>query len=295
MLQHLDYITTLRKAVAYLEDHLNEEPSYQDVASEVYLSPFHFMRIWKAVTGYTIDEYVRNRQLYQAALILASTDDKIIDVAYRFHYETPESFAKAFKRFHGASPRSIKRDHGKIRSFLPLTISTSIKGGQQMEYKIVKLPAFRIVGIEKRFTVDTGYEKIPQFWSEVVKKICSPNYVEKGLVESCAIGQFGLCVNDNPCGSDFLYVIGGEYHGEKLPKGYVVKDIPALTWAKFRCLGQLPGAMQSVNTRIWNEWLPNNKEYETSSNVDIEFYTKGDMSSPNYESEIWIPVTPIKK
>lgn len=295
MLQHIDYISTLQKAVAYLEAHLDEDPSYQDVASEVYLSPYYFMRIWKAVTGYTIDEYVRNRQLYQAALLLASSQSKIIDVAYRFHYETPESFSKAFKRFHGASPREVQSDHGKIRSFLPLTISTSIKGGHQMEYEITKVPAFKIIGIEKRFSLEKSYKTIPEFWDETKKKICGPDYQFKELVESCSIGEFALCINDNPKGSDFLYVIGGTYHGEKVPKGYVVHDVPSLTWAKFRCLGQLPVAMQSVNTRIWNEWLPGNKEFELSGPFDIEFYTKGDMGSPNYESQIWIPITPIKK
>lgn len=285
----MNYLPVLQQAVSYLESHLQDDVSYEDVANEVFLSPYHFMRIWKAVTGYTIDEYLRNRRLYLAATDLAANDGKVIDIAYRYGYETPESFAKAFKRFHGASPYEVRHNHAKIRPFLPLTISFVIKGGNQMEYTVETMPAFAVIGLEKRFAFDTSYKDIPQFWTDNLPHLCGSDSPLKAFVEKCKVGEYGVCINDGSK-NDFAYLIAGEYHGETVPKGWKVIKIPEHTWVRFRCVGRMPGAMQAVNTRIWNEWLPQNPDYELAEGIDIEFYTAGDMDSPTYQSEIWIPV-----
>lgn len=285
----MDYLSILNRAVSYLEDNLEKDPSYLEVAEQVYLSPFHFMRIWKATTGYTIDEYVRKRRLYQAALDIASTADSITEIAYRYGYLTPESFTKAFRKFHGASPSSIRKNRGLIHQFLPLSITTSIKGGQQMEYQIEKVNAFAIIGLKREFDSETAYNFIPKFWGEAFKSLCNLHDPNHELIKKARIGQFGVCVSKKGC-TKFDYYIAGLYQGEKIPEGYEILQIPTHVYAKFRCLGQLPGAMQSVNTRIYQEWLPNSQDYEMDGEIDIEYYSDGDSASPTYESEIWLPI-----
>jgi len=285
----MDYLSLLSTAVSYLETHLKEDPSYLDAAEAVALSPYHFMRVWKAVTGYTVDEYVRKRKLYLAALDLSSSKETVLEVGYRYGYMTPESFTKAFVSFHGVTPTYARKHRGSIQQFLPLEITTSIKGGHVMEYKIEKKKAFKIIGLKQSFDTETAYDRIPAFWGEAMKKICTPDAPNRALIEKCRIGEYGVCVSKPNC-KDFDYYIAGDYHGEKVPEGYEVLEVPARLWARFRCLGKLPGSIQSVNTRIYSEWLPNNKEYEMDGNIDLEYYSDGDGQADDYESEIWFPI-----
>jgi len=130
----MEWLTSIRTAIDYMEEHLTDNISAQDVADRVYLSPFFLQKGFSLMTGYGIGEYIRNRRLYRAALDLKETDDKVIDIALRYGYETPESFTKAFSRFHGATPSQV-RGGAAINTFLPLTIKLSIQGGNQMDYK----------------------------------------------------------------------------------------------------------------------------------------------------------------
>lgn len=289
MIRAMDYIKTLNEAIRYIEAHLENGLTYADVAEHVAISPYHFMRIWKGATGLSLFEYIRDRQLYQAILeVCADPSLKIIDVAYKYHYATPESFTKAFVHYSGATPREARKDHSKIRVCLPLSVSSLIQEGHQMDYEIVEMKEFEIIGLNRRFKLDEGYAKIPDFWTETVKKICNKGYRNFALVEKCRIGEYGICVNDGK--DDFDYLIAGEYHGEKVPEGFLTRKIPASLWAKFKCVGPLPGSMQAVNTKIWHEWLPSHAEYELSGSIDIEFYTDMSMDDPHYKSEIWLPI-----
>ena len=132
----MEWLTCIRTAIDYMEDHLTENISAQDVARQVYLSPFFLQRGFSLMTGYGIGEYIRNRRLYQSALDLRDTGERIIDIALKYGYETPESFTKAFSRFHGVTPSQV-RSGAAFRVFLPLRVDVSVHGGNQMEYKIV--------------------------------------------------------------------------------------------------------------------------------------------------------------
>ncbi len=161
----MEWLTAIRGAVAYMEDHLREEVSLEDVARAVHLSPFFLQRGFSLLTGWGIGECLRNRRLYEAALDLQGTGEKVIDVALRYGYETPESFTKAFTRFHGATPTQV-REGTAIRTFLPLTIQISIQGGNKMEPKITPLFPFKLIGFQKEFTYEEAYSEIPRFWNE---------------------------------------------------------------------------------------------------------------------------------
>jgi AraC family transcriptional regulator len=279
-----------------MEQHLEDEITAEDVAREVALSPFFLQRGFSLMTGYTIGEYLRNRRLYLAAQELQNTDEKIIDLAFRYCYETPESFTKAFSRFHGASPSQV-RAGSKAKSFLPLTIKISVQGGAQISYKVVSKFGFKVIGFQKEFSNETAYEEIPKFWDEIFEKYGNNVYAgkepknpyEKAIAEN-SIGEYGICIDDLD-GDKFRYLVAGKYVGGEIPEGMIVYEFPKADWAIFNCIGKIPESLQSMNTRIFTEWLPGNPDYEICGNANVEWYDiNNEMNDPEYHSAIWIPV-----
>lgn len=292
----MEWLTCIRKSIEFMEQHLEDEITAEDVAREVALSPFFLQRGFSLMTGYTIGEYLRNRRLYLAAQELQNTDEKIIDLAFRYCYETPESFTKAFSRFHGASPSQV-RAGSKAKSFLPLTIKISVQGGAQMSYKVVSKFGFKVIGFQKEFSNETAYEEIPKFWDEIFEKYGNNVYAgkepknpyEKAIAEN-SIGEYGICIDDLD-GDKFRYLVAGKYVGGEIPEGMIVYEFPKADWAIFNCIGKIPESLQSMNTRIFTEWLPGNPYYEICGNANVEWYDiNNEMNDPEYHSAIWIPV-----
>jgi Uncharacterized protein conserved in bacteria len=270
-----------------MEKHLLHDCMVEEIAENVNISPFYFQQGFKIMTGYSIGEYLRNRRLYLAALDVIQNEEKIIDLAYKYGYDTPESFTKAFTRFHGVSPMQIKAQTYRIKTFLPLRISISIEGGNIMDFRIEKTDAFLIIGLERIFQYDSSFHEIPKFWQEFYGKYIKNCDHE---LEKCCIDMYGVSIEEEMNGKDFRYLIAGKYHNETIPEGFKVVEIPALTFAKFRCIGPMPGALQAVITRVFHEWLPGNEEYEIAAGYNIEMYFRGDINASDYISEIWIPV-----
>lgn len=294
----MDWTETLKRTIAYLEDHLLEDNVPERAAGAAYLSPFYLQKGFKLVTGYTLGEYVRCRRLYLAGLEAIAGREKVIDLAYRYGYDSPESFTKAFRRFHGVSPAQLRQCPEKLQPFLPLSISLQIKGGHGMDFTIEKMEGFQVIGAARTFHPETSYQEIPKFWDEFCGTHCAPLWngrkpetaLEKAICE-CGIGEFGVCIDDCAVPGSFRYLIAGKYDGREVPEGLTVCEIPPLEWAKFRCSGPLPEALQTVNTKIFQEWLPGNPDFEVAWGANIEWYSmeKG-TDAAAYESEIWIPV-----
>ena len=290
----MEWLTCIRTAIEYMEKHLCDDVDAQDIANEVYLSPFFLQRGFSLMTGCGIGEYLRGRRLYQAALDLRDTDDRVIDVALRYCYETPESFAKAFSRFHGATPSQI-REGAPIRTFLPLTLQFTIQGGNQMDCKITKMTSFKVIGFQKEFDNETAYEQVPKFWGEIMRQYAdvfsgkAPRSAQEQAIVKNRIGEYAVCIDD--IGSDrFRYLIAGEYTGGDVPEGMTLYELPDCDWAIFDCFGPIPEALQTLNTRIFREWLPGNPDYEFFGEANVEWYDMGDTNAPDYHSAIWIPV-----
>ena len=293
----MEWLTAIRTAIGYMEGHLGEAVGLEDVAREVHLSPFFLQRGFSLMTGYGIGEYLRNRRLYEAALDLQRGPEKVIDIAFKYGYETPESFAKAFARFHGATPTQV-REGAPTRTFLPLTIQITIQGGNQMDCKITPMFPFKVIGFQKEFDYETAYAEIPRFWDEICEKYANNVYAgndpanpyEQALVDNC-IGEYGVCIDDIGCGK-FRYLIAGKYTGGSVPEDMVLYEFPWGEWAVFDCIGPNPQTLQSVNTRVFREWLPANPDYELCGNATVEWYDciNGEPTDPDYHSAIWVPV-----
>ena len=292
----MEWLTSIRATIEYIEENLENDITVEDVANQVFLSPFFLQRGFSVIVGYGIAEYLRNRRLYQAAVDLQKTNEKVIDIALRYCYESPESFTKAFTRFHGATPTQV-RAGAAIKKFLPLKIKLELQGGAQMDYKIAVMFPFKVIGFQKEFTYEEAHREIPKFWDELCQKYANNVYAgnepanpyERAIVDNC-IGEYGICIDDIG-DTKFRYLVAGKYTGGEVPEGMVVHEFARGTWAIFDCIGPSPETLQGVTTRIFNEWLPGNPDYEMDGKVNVEWYDcVGDMRSENYHSQVWVPV-----
>lgn len=275
----MEWAQLLNRSINYLEEHLTEEISGAEAASHVGLSAFHFQRAFSLMTGLTVSEYLRSRRLSLAGQDLLR-GARVLDTALKYGYETPESFSKAFLRFHGVLPSRARAPGTPLKSFPRLAVKITLEGGIAMEYRIEAKPAIPIVGKMKQFTSENSKEGIPAFWTE---------YRNAGLMEQIP-GEFGICLQQEEGDSAWSYCIGAESHlSAGVPEGFSAFEIPAHTWAVFPCRGAMPQAIQQLWDRIYSEWLPQSG-YELLPDCDIERYTEGDTDSPEYTSEIWIPV-----
>ena len=139
----MEWIRGIQKAIDYVEDHLTEEVDYEAVAKEACSSAFHFQRVFRILCGFSLGDYIRMRRLSLAASDLAVTSDKVIDIALKYGYDTPESFTRAFTRFHGITPTEARRG-GTVGSFSRLSVKLILTGGSMMDYRMERLDAFRI-------------------------------------------------------------------------------------------------------------------------------------------------------
>ena len=167
-----------------------------------------------------------------------------------------------------------------------------------MDYKITPMFPFKVIGFQKEFDNETAYAEIPKFWDEICAKYAANVYAgnppanpyEQALVDNC-IGEYGVCIDDIG-GGRFRYLVAGKYAGGEVPEGMVVYEFPRGDWAVFNCIGPIPESLQTVNTRIFREWLPGNPEYELCGNANVEWYdcVNGEKTDSDYHSAIWIPV-----
>ena len=266
----MNWIKTINDAIEYMENHLRDEIALADIAEHVNLSAFHFQRAFSLLTEMSPAEYLRKRRLSQAGADLISGDEKVIDVALKYCYDSPESFTKAFTRFHGVSPMQVKKG-SPIQFMNRFTVRMTIEGGGIMEYTIEKWEAMDLLMHAKTFHAETSEDEIPKFWDEY--------YAHETYRTD---------------GDEFRYGIGCKAADvEGVPEGFEIIHIPEYTWAVFKCVGPTPGAIQAMWERIYREWLPVS-DYELIPDYDIENYLPGDPSSRDYVSEICIPVRKSK-
>lgn len=289
----MDWITGIQNAINYIEEHLTEEIDYEIVAKEASCSSFYLQRIFSILCGMTLGDYIRNRRLTLAGNELSAADDKVIDIALKYGYESPESFTRAFSRFHGVTPSKAKKDDSKLKSFSRLSVKITLSGGNIMDYKIIEKNAFDIIEKVEAHTVENSEnaKSIPDFWmrshNDGTVKTLLDTTTDRTYI-------FGVCYGNLPENAKtFDYSIAAKCDNNTVvPEGFRKNTIPARTWAVFECKGAMPNAMQDMWHKIISEFFPTSG-YQPTYEMDIEAYTDGNMGSPDYRSEIWVPV--IKK
>ena len=279
----MQWIERLNEALIYIEEHLDGDISYEKAARLANCSTYHFQRMFTYVAGLTLGEYIRRRKLTKAALELQQ-GSKVLDVALRYGYDSPTSFNRAFQVVHGMTPSDAKKEGAVLKAFPKISFSLTIKGEQEMEYRIERKDAFRVVGVSCKISKDMeeSMRVVPLFWTEkaqdgTIAKLCS--YLKAGD------GLFGLCTNTDEK-DHWTYTIGIVKEDLEL-EGMESQMIGPSLWAIFPGRGPMPQTIQEVERRIVTDWLPTSG-YEFAEGVDVEVYLDNDITNQSFE--VWMPI-----
>ncbi|MFT4145855.1 MAG: AraC family transcriptional regulator [Mobilitalea sp.] len=280
----MDTLENMKQAIDYIESNLDHEIEYAKIAQVALCSQYHFQRMFGFLIGVPLSEYIRRRRLTLAAFDLQNSNEKIIDIALKYGYNSPDSFTRAFMAMHGILPSKAREKGISLKAYPRITFSLSIKGAVEMNYRIEQKDPFTIVGVTQRFSHVEGLgDNIGKMWRET-----PPETIGQiaGLGDGL-VGVYSGMYEDNT--TDYYIAAITE---KECPTSMSKLEILAHTWAIFEITGPMPTAMADIWGRIFSEWFPTSG-YEHAEAPEIEWYSNGDLSASDYKSEIWIPV--IKK
>lgn len=278
----MEWIERLNSAMDYIEAHLTDSIDYEQLGRIACCSAFHFQRMFTYMAGVTLSEYIRRRKMSLAAVDLQGGDMKIIEIAGKYGYNSPTAFNRAFQAIHGIAPSAVRSEGVSVKSFPPLTFKITIKGAEEMNYRIETKDAFRIIGVSSPLhqEIERNFAIVPQMWQNAAAN----GTLEKlaGLMDSQPMGILGVsaCNEEN----EWKYFIA--VSSSKEDAGLEEYIVPAATWAIFSGTGTNL-SVQDLEQRIVTEWLPTSG-YEYANAPDIEVYLNPDPQNSQYE--VWIPV-----
>lgn len=283
----MEWLIRMKEALEYMESRMANTLKIDEIAKVACSSPFHFQRMFHLVTGVTVAEYIRKRRLTLAAQELAVSAVKVLDVSLKYGYDSPESFAKAFRKAHGITPSAARTRGVQLKAYPRLSFHLSLKGDQEMDYKIIEKDSFTVIGKSLEVSCKDGenLRRIPQMWQEANADGTSDKLLEIGGDKDL----LGICIQMIPASENFHYWIAVEGTSESDTHGFETTEIPAASWAVFTSVGPMPHAIQKVWERIYQEWFPGTG-YEHTGGPDFELYPPGDPSLEDYRCEVWIPV-----
>lgn len=295
----MTWFERMNKALDYIEDNLCADVDMSIAARIACCSSSSFQRVFSIVSGVPLSEYIRRRKMTLAAFEIQNSAIKVVDLALKYGYESPEAFTRAFNHIHGTTPSSA-RDRGVNLMVYPrISFLLTVRGVVPMNYRIESKEAFVVYGIESIMTTDNGenLSTIPQFWLDVIgdgrlEKLAkstnmsteTPN--NQGLVN--AICDYRLVEGDNM----FPYMLFAHKTNKSQSGGYKEVTVPAATWAIFKTENHTTAgtseAIQNLVKRVYTEWLPT-ANYEKIDGYELELYY--DNGSTCW-SEVWIRVSP---
>lgn len=286
----LNWIKNLNNALTYIENHLTEELDIQEISKEALSSYHHFSRTFHMISGMTLGEYIRKRRLTKAAADLISGNDKVIDLAMKYQYKTPESFTKAFKEFHGVTPRDARKLKGILNSLNAISFQLNIGGLLEMKYQLVQKDHLTFSGYTILVTSRNGqnFKDIPNFWQSIM----TDGRFQYLMSNSDEMGVVGVIYDWNQDTEEFKYMIG--ISTQTKHESLETITFEQETFAAFEAKGALPNSLQNLLPNIYKEWFPSSN-YEHSGGPEIEVYPFGDGSKEDYICYYWIPIKQKEK
>lgn len=293
----MNWIMQLQNALDFMEKHLLEPITYEDAARAAHMSPYSFHRTFSLLAGMTAAEYLRSRRLSLAAQELRTTQASVLDTSLKYGYESPESFAKAFSRFHGVSPRQARMTGTPLRLFAPLVIRVTLEGGNSMDYRIEHIPAKTFLALTRTFSTETSLDEndrsIPDFWTE-----CRSSRLIEPLRALLPAGKrdlYGLCTPAKEQDTHFLYGIGILITDDVahtavealLAEGCTLWQTVPSEYAVFPCKGKDGACIGQTWDRFYHEFLPQTGCQQTDL-TDWELYPE--VSSGDLFCELYIPI-----
>ena len=283
----MEWLDKLNKSIEYIEDNLDGEINYEEAAKLACCSCYHYQRMFSYIAGVTLSEYIRNRRMTKAAIDLQN-GEKVMDVSLKYGYESPTSFNRAFKKVHEVSPSMAQKKGTLLKSYSPISFKLTIKGVEEMKYRIEKKEAFRVVGVQRELTNDFEENsiKVPQLWKESLENGKLSEIM--ALMDENNAGAPGV-LGLNACNGeekDWKYYIAVSTD-KPISKGMYEYTVPASTWAIFKGQGNMPQAIQDVEKRVLTEWLPTSG-YEFDQCINIEVYLDDKKEDSNFE--VWLSI-----
>ncbi|PKF89608.1 AraC family transcriptional regulator [Bacillus sp. BA3] len=287
----MDLLKNMNGAIKFIEENLTNEIDFKEVARIAYCSEYHFKRMFSFLAGISLSEYIRRRRLTLAAFELKDNNMKVIDIAIKYGYSSPDSFARAFQHLHGITPSEARSNGHSLKAYPPMSFQLSIKGGSEMNYRIEEKEAFHIIGIKKRVPIifNGVNPEIASMWKSLDEKTINElkhlsNVEPLGLLSASANFSEGRLEEKG----ELDHYIGAVTTRE-CPENLTQLKVDASTWAVFEAVGPFPETLQNVWGRIYSEWFPSSN-YEQREGPEILWNENKDITSPTFRSEIWIPV-----
>lgn len=291
----MDWLDKMNGAMDFVENNLTNDIDYWEVARIACCSEYHFRRMFPFVTGISLSEYIRRRRLTLAAFDLSNSNKKVADIAVEYGYSSPDAFSRAFKRWHGITPSKARNDDQQLKAQPKMTFHLSIKGENEMNYRIKEKEPFTVVGISKRVPIvfEGLNPEIESMWQqldgEMISKLKDLSNVEPtGIIQASTNFSEGRMEEEGELDHYIGVATTNEFEGDL----FTQLEVPALTWAIFEVVGPFPETLQNTWGRIYSEWFPSSN-YQQTEGPEILWNESKDTSSPKFKSEIWIPV--VKK
>lgn len=280
----MEWIERLNRAMNYIEGNLTQEIDYDKTARIACCSVYHFQRMFAYMADIPLSEYIRRRRMSLAAVDL-QCGEKVLDVSTKYCYSSPTAFNRAFQAIHGVAPSLIKEGGMTLKSFPPISFHITIKGVEEMNYRIEKKEEFRIIGIAQPLEkeVEKNFSIVPLMWQKAHMEGTVDRLIS--MMNGQPAGLLGVSIcNDS---EDWQYFIAV---ASSLPVDQTLREymVPASTWAVFSGSGT-GQSIQDLERRIVMEWLPTSG-YEYANAPDIEVYYNPDPQNTQYE--VWVPVVP---
>lgn len=299
----MEWIERMSATLDYIESHLADDILYDEVAKLACCSMHQFGRVFSYIVGVSLSEYIRRRRLTLSALDLQGGNIKVIDVAMKYGYNSPDAFTRAFVGMHGVTPKEASALGVKLKAYPRITFHILIKGDVEMEYRIEEKEAINLVGLVRKIKKQSANAEAND-WKDAAGEVWKvwDEFLDGGMDEKIAceyklyrapMWQMGFTKTlEN---GETLLAIGAEAD-ENISTNLQAYTIPANKWAVFTVRGSLSGKEHPINamwTRITTEWLPT-CGYKRAADYEIEVYPPGDSSSENYTCEIWIPIKKVR-
>ncbi len=297
----MDWITGMQKAIDYIEDHLLEEIDYEEIAAQSYSSSYHFQRVFSILCGFTIGEYIRCRRLSLAGAELANGKTKVIDVALKYGYESPDSFTKAFAKFHGVLPSQASKSD--LKSFSRLVLKISLEGGAIMNYRIEEKPEMVLTGYKRHFSGVHNEREDQECEFYVTTR--SLQYILQGLSGQTE-HNYDVITNIDDEGYDFYITYQlSEFYRNNLSKRGVLEEEFAKKFENITIKKQLYAIFETercsyptkvfldLRKRVASEWLPNSGyRIANAPEIVVSHWYRGKKSKERYR-ELWIPIEKV--
>ena len=264
-------------AIEYIESNLDSVLSIEDVAKVACCSKYHFHRMFFACFKVTCAEYIRRRKLTMAAVDLLKTDKSIFDIALKYGYESPNAFTRAFRNIHGINPSQARSGAATLSSYNRVFFPVEIQGGENMNYKIIEIPEFNIIGKSKSFEFDKFVKDGPKFWKEYVgsedyQKLYGLNNGRPSPTTNSPLLSVYF-PKENGKRDEFIDVLGMEVTSEFVPSEFEVHfevhTVPSATYAEFNCIYK---TSMKTNRYIYGEWFPSTGYERDGNKPDIAAY-----------------------